>query len=97
MQVLDNFIGGMRHGNFVAFPQPEPIIAAHPCEFLDLLLHDLPNFGAITCACLQNDRRLGFLACTVQKHFVRANLNKLCGLIALPHELRARTYGEKEG
>jgi hypothetical protein len=66
-------------------------------EFLDLFLHDFPNFGAITCACLQNDRRLGFLARTVHKHFVRANLNKLCGLIALPDELQARSYGKKEG
>jgi hypothetical protein len=68
MQVLDNFIGSMRHRDFVAFPQPQPIIAAHPCEFLDLFLDRIPNFGGVTSACLQNDSGVGFLsqsACSV--------------------------------
>ena len=96
MRVLDNFIGSMKYREFVAFPQPQPIIAAHPGEFLDLFLHRIPNFGAVTCACLQNDSAVGFLSHAVHKHFVSANLNKMCWLIALPLELRVRIYAEKE-
>jgi hypothetical protein len=44
MEIGNDFVGRMRHGELVASPQAQTVVAADICKLLDLRLYGAPHF-----------------------------------------------------